>query len=120
MSKFTSLESEGFDVASALKQLAGSEKLYLNVLTKFSAMYGTIHETMQADLGEGNLEKLHRDAHTIKGLAGTMGHEGLRAAAARLEHSAVPERAAECAAALAEFRLLFPRVIAALNTVLNP
>jgi hypothetical protein len=39
MSKFASLASEGFDVAAALQQLAGSEKLYLSVITKFATLY---------------------------------------------------------------------------------
>jgi HPt (histidine-containing phosphotransfer) domain-containing protein len=117
MSKFAALEPEGFDVPAALRQLAGSEKLYLSILTKFRTMYRTLPDAMQADMESGNLEKLRRDAHTVKGLAGTMGHSGLGEAAARLERSAEPASLAECARDLAAFRDVFSRVIGALQNV---
>ena len=119
MSKFASLASEGFDVAAALQQLAGSEKLYLSVITKFAAMYQDLPDTLQADLDKGDLAKVQRDAHTVKGLAGTLGHGALRDAAAQLEHSAADGNAAECAQHLALFREIFVSVLASLQRAVN-
>ena len=119
MSKFTVLTSEGFDVATALQQLAGSEKLYLSVITKFATTYTDLPDAIQADLEKGDLAKIQRDAHTAKGLAGTLGHGALRNAAAELEHSAIEENAAECAQRLAAFREIFTHVHGALQKFVN-
>ena len=119
MSKFAFLASEGFDVAAALQQLAGSEKLYLSVITKFATMYKDLPDALQADLENGDLAKVQRDAHTIKGLAGTLGHGTLRDAAAQLEHSAAEGNAAACAQHLVLFREIFISVLGSLQNVVN-
>ena len=119
MGKFSSLESEGFAVAAALQQLAGSEKLYLSVITKFCNMYDKLPETIQADLQNAAFDKVQRDAHTIKGLAGTIGHAALREQAERLEHAASQADAQACEAALAAFRPIFDAVMTALQAVIN-
>jgi HPt (histidine-containing phosphotransfer) domain-containing protein len=119
MSKFAPLASEGFDIATALQQLAGSEKLYLTIITKFATLYKDLPDTMQTDLEKGDLAKVQRDAHTVKGLAGTLGHSALRDAAAQLEHSAAAENAAECAQCLGAFREIFARVLGSLQNIMN-
>ena len=119
MNTFAPLAAEGFDVATALQQLAGSEKLYLSVLTKFVAMYQDLPDVIRADLEKGDLVKVRRDAHTIKGLAGTLGHGALREAALQLEHSAAAENAAECVQNLAAFRDVFSRVLGSVQNVVN-
>ena len=119
MSKFDPLASEGFDVAIALQQLAGSEKLYLSIITKFATMYKDLPDTIQADLEKGDLAKVQRDAHTVKGLAGTLGHGALRDVAAQLEHSATDGNAAECAQHLAAFRDVFAGVLGSLQNILS-
>ena len=119
MSKFDPLAAEGFDIATALQQLAGSEKLYLSIITKFATMYKDLPDTIQADLEKGDLVKVQRDAHTVKGLAGTLGHAVLREAAAQLERGAVDGNAAECVQLLAPFREHFARVLGSLQNILN-
>jgi HPt (histidine-containing phosphotransfer) domain-containing protein len=119
MSRFAPLASEGFDIATALQQLAGSEKLYLSIITKFVTMYKDFPDTIQADLEKADLAKVQRDAHTVKGLAGTLGHGGLRDIAAQLEHSAVDGDAAACAQHLAAFREIFARAHGSLQNILN-
>ena len=119
MSKFAPLASEGFDVATALQQLAGSEKLYLSVMTKFATMYKDFPDTLQTGLEKGDLTKVQRDAHTVKGLAGTLGHSALRDIAAQLEHSASAGKAAECAQQLVLFREIFMRVLGSLQNIVS-
>ncbi|MDR2695396.1 MAG: Hpt domain-containing protein [Deltaproteobacteria bacterium] len=119
MSKFDPLAAEGFDVATALRQLAGSEKLYLSIITKFSTLYKDLPETIRADLEKGDLVKVQRDAHTVKGLAGTLGHGALREAAAQLEHAATGGDAAECAQRFTPFREIFAQVLGSLQNILN-
>ena len=120
MSRFASLASEGFDVVTALKQLAGSEKLYLSIITKFATMYKDLPDTIQADLEKADLAKVQRDAHTVKGLAGTLGHGALRDVAALLEHSAAEGNAADCTQHLAAFRKIFIQAIGSLQNIMNP
>ena len=119
MSKFASLALEGFDVATALQQLAGSERLYLSIITKFSTIYKDLPNTIQADLEQNDLAKVQRDAHTIKGLAGTLGHSALRDVAAQLEHSSANGNAVECAQHLAAFREIFASVLDSLQKIMN-
>ena len=119
MSKFASLVPEGFDVATALQQLAGSEKLYFSIITKFTTMYKDFPDMIQADLEKGDWAKIQRDAHTIKGLAGTLGHGALRDVAAQLERCAVDGNANECAQHLAVFREIFTRVLASLQSLMS-
>ena len=119
MSRFAPLASEGFDVATALQQLAGSEKLYLSIITKFATMYKDLPDTLQAGLEQADLAKVQRDAHTVKGLAGTLGHGALRDVAAQLEHSAAEGKADECAQRLAAFRAVFARAIGSLQNILS-
>ena len=119
MSKFDHLALEGFDVVTAMQQLAGSEKLYFSVITKFVTMYKDLPDVIQAGLEQGDFAKVQRDAHTVKGLAGTLGHGALRDAAGALEHSAIDGNAAECAQNLAAFREIFARMFASLQNVVN-
>jgi two-component system sensor histidine kinase/response regulator len=119
MSRFAPLAAAGFDVETGLQQLAGNEKLFLSVLTKFATIYKDLPDTIQADLEKGDLVKVQRDAHTIKGLAGTLAHATLREAAARIEHSAGNADAAECTQHLAGFREIFARAIDSMQSVVN-
>ena len=119
MGKFSSLESAGFAVAPALQQLAGSEKLYLSVITKFYDAYETLPDSIRADLQNSDFGKIQRDAHTVKGLAGTIGHSGLREVAEKLEYSASKGDAAACEAALGDFVPVFGAVMAALQAVIT-
>ena len=119
MSKFAPLTAEGFDIGTALQQLAGSEKLYLSVITKFATMYKDLPDTIKTDLEKGDLTKVRRDAHTVKGLAGTLGHGDLRNVAARLENSAVDGNAAECVQHFAAFQETFEHVLTSLQNVVN-
>jgi len=119
MSRFASLASEGFNVATALQQLAGSEKLYLSVITKFVALYKDLSDTVQADLEKGDLAKVMRDAHSIKGLAGTLGHGALRDAAGQLESSAAAGNAEESEQHFAVFREVLAGVLGSLQSVID-
>ena len=77
----------GFDTASALKMLGNNAKLYKSVLKRFYKQYADNSE-LASKLGNlSDLEGLQREAHTIKGLAGTIGHAALQNAAQALELS---------------------------------
>ncbi len=75
------LNLPGFDTASALQRLAGNQKLYRTLLERFYNSYQAFGAEIQSQLADGKLEDAQRGAHTIKGLAGTIGHQGLMDAA---------------------------------------
>lgn len=79
-------ELPGFDIEGALKLLANNKKLYSSVLKRFAAQYsGTMDDIISTINAGTDFEVITREAHTIKGLAGTIGHPVLQAAALALE-----------------------------------
>ena len=82
-------ELPGFDKAAALKLLNNNERLYGIILKKFHGQYAGGYEALADTLLNGDdWATIQREAHTIKGLAGTIGHPGLQQAALALELSA--------------------------------
>lgn len=78
----------GFDTDGALKLLAGNQKLYVNVLKRFHGQYASSYETLANTLLSGqDFAEIQREAHTIKGLSGTIGHPELQEKAMQLEMS---------------------------------
>lgn len=78
----------GFDTAAALRLLADNEKLYVSVLKRFHAQYAGSYEALADTLTSGeDFAAIQREAHSIKGLAGTIGHPELQQAALDLELS---------------------------------
>lgn len=76
----------GFDTAGALNLLANNEKLYANVLKRFHGQYAATYEALTGTLTTSDdWAVIQREAHTIKGLAGTIGHSKLQQAALELE-----------------------------------
>lgn len=109
----------GFDCEAALKLLANNEKLYVNVLKRFHGQYaGAYEELADAMLNGSDWEAVQREAHTIKGLAGTIGHPELQKAAMELELAAKDNAAAGIDAArdrAREFLSVFSTVLCQLG-----
>lgn len=77
----------GLDLCKALKLLGGNRAIFVTILHKFAADYGSSAETLRRFLDDGNLQEAHRLAHTVKGLAGNLGSTDLRHAALALEEA---------------------------------
>ena len=115
----------GFDMAGALQRLGGNQKLYRTLLERFYAGYNKFGQDIQASLAAGNLEEAQRNAHTIKGLAGTIGHAGLAEASLALETACKNAAQAsgglsELEPGLAQFLAQLETVIGALSTIFGP
>ena len=76
---------DGFDMNTALSRLNNNKQLYRTLLTRFVENYGQCEQIIQGCLAVDDFETLQRTAHTIKGLAGSMGHNELAEVAANLE-----------------------------------
>ncbi len=115
----------GLDVRIGLDRLLGKTASYLGLLRRFAASQSAAERAIGEAISSGNSAEARRLAHTLKGLAATIGAQPLREAAARLElalESAQAPDAVESAridTALALHDLLEP-LLAALPAVVLP
>jgi len=78
-------ELRGVNVAESVGRMGGKLSTYYAVLEKFRDNQGGVVAELSESLGVGDREKAERLAHTLKGLAGTLGAEGLFKKASQLE-----------------------------------
>ncbi|MEI7848448.1 MAG: response regulator [Chloroflexota bacterium] len=76
---------DAIDMNAALARLGGNKELYKRLLLMFHAGHEHSGQAIRAALKSNEIELAHRLAHTLKGLAGTMGADELRAATKDLE-----------------------------------
>lgn len=79
------------DVEAGLLHTAGNSDLYTKMLLKFSANYAEVADEIRGLLALPDYDGAQRRAHTLKGVAGTIGARALQQASASLE-SAIRER----------------------------
>ncbi|MBF0471306.1 MAG: PAS domain S-box protein, partial [Gammaproteobacteria bacterium] len=77
----------GLDCHSAVDRLAGNRSLYFRLLQKFIDNHGQTVTEVETALAEGDGERAIRLAHTLKGLAATIGAPTLQEVALRLEEA---------------------------------
>jgi two-component system, sensor histidine kinase and response regulator len=79
--------AKGIDVDAGLAFLGHSTELYARLLNRFVALHEADSQQLQALAGEGDDERLHRLAHTIKGGAATLGLQAIAQSALNLEQA---------------------------------
>ncbi len=77
----------GLDQSAGLRNALGRPAFYAEVLQRFAAHHADSAQRMAQALAEARLDILLREAHTLRGLAGTIGATALQDAAARLEEA---------------------------------
>ena len=100
---------EGLDVAAALHRLAGNTTTYLSLLRRFVVRHGKADDEIRRALEGDDWATAERLAHTMKGIAGTLGAIALQTIAGGLElairqrqqRSLVDQHLAQFAATLA-------------------
>ena len=70
-------ELDGINVEDALPRMAGNENVFRKVLKTFYDKYQTFGKELIEKLDEGDRTTAERLAHTLKGVAGTIGAEVL-------------------------------------------
>ncbi|QHI72439.1 ATP-binding protein [Aminipila terrae] len=90
-------------LSEAAKNLGCSEKQYIKHLTKFKTSYAHVDNDIQELLLDKNFTEAHRIAHSVKGLAGTLGLIPLQQVAAELE-AALKEESEKATTLLPIFR----------------
>ncbi len=81
------LHLPGFDTEAALARLGNNERLYLKLLKQFSDYYADMANDFQKALDSGDSISAQRVAHTLKGLAASIGATTLAVEATALEAS---------------------------------
>jgi two-component system sensor histidine kinase/response regulator len=80
-------EVDGLDTKDGLARVAGKRALYLKLLRSFAAQQSEVPRQIADALAAGDRVLAERLAHTLKGLAGTLGARGIQAAAAVVERA---------------------------------
>jgi len=76
---------DGLDHADGLRRVGGNNKLYAKLLRQFSGQQAGAVEQIRAALATNDTESATRVAHTLKGVAGSLGAGPVQAAAAYVE-----------------------------------
>jgi len=109
------MDIEGLDVRAGLRRLLGKTSTYVSLLQQFVKKHKTAADEIGSAL-DGDWADAERLAHTVKGVAGTLGARVLQDAATELERT-IRERQTR---ALVEQRLKeFARELAALISQLE-
>ena len=77
----------GLDVTAALARINGDKELYLWIVRSFVEEQWDAAQKTEEALAAGDGELAVRSIHTVKGIAGTMGAEGLQQLALILENA---------------------------------
>ncbi|MBF0423317.1 MAG: response regulator, partial [Magnetococcales bacterium] len=77
----------GIDVEAALSRVAGNASLYVDLLRQFASGQRNAADAIAIALQDGSKDLAERLVHTTKGVAGNIGAEAVRQAAAALEHA---------------------------------
>jgi CheY-like chemotaxis protein len=88
------------DITQALARLGGNQSLFQRLLGIFELEHAGTVELISAALQDKDMELAHRLAHTLKGVAATIGARQLNGAARNMEQAIKQEQAAQYAAAL--------------------
>ena len=80
-----------FSREESIRNLGGMVWLYEKHLLKFKTLYANSAEEIRSDLQTGRIEDARLLAHSVKGLAGTLGLDSLYIASSYLERSIINE-----------------------------
>lgn len=97
--------------ATAIHNLGGMDSIYYKHVAKFKANYPQTPSQIASLLESGEHDEAKRHAHSVKGLAGTLGMLTLQKAAASLEKRISEGDKKRFPSALEEFRLALDEVI---------
>tara|TARA_R110001599_G_scaffold177127_4_gene369285 strand:- start:12293 stop:18568 length:6276 start_codon:yes stop_codon:yes gene_type:complete len=110
------------DAAAGLERLQGNTALYLRILHGFATDQAQFVDAFHTAVQRGHWHQAQRSAHSLKGLAATVGASGLSQAAAALEQACRPDEpdAAEVDALLQDVAQLLLPLLAALEQIPSP
>jgi signal transduction histidine kinase/CheY-like chemotaxis protein len=105
----------GLDISEGLRNSGNNPKLYLKMLTMFATDYADFANTLSYYIVGAHWETAARLAHTLKGLAGTVGARDLVSPAIQLEKACKSHQAEAAVAAQVVLLPLLKPLVAALQ-----
>ena len=108
----------GLDIEAGMRRAGGNAGLYRKLLARFVDDFRDTPAALQAQLAGNDHEGAERLAHTLKGLAGTLGAAELQQHAATLEAATKERRNGDALAALKTTTSVLVPLLAALSTAL--
>ncbi len=105
---------DGVDTAAGLRSVAGNVRLYLSLLRDFHRDYGRFLSGLEAKLTAKDYQAVQTAAHTIKGIAGTIGAVDLYRAAMAVESNFKKGRNDKAVEHFSEFARTFAQLISGL------
>ena len=75
MERIEQLTQHGINYTEAMDRFGGNEALFVRLATKF--LNDTHFSALEAALAEGDAEEAHRQAHSLKGVAGNLSFDEL-------------------------------------------
>jgi HPt (histidine-containing phosphotransfer) domain-containing protein len=111
------LELASINVVDALARLDNNQKLYMRLLWMFNQSHAQAGEQIRLALENADVDLARRLAHTLKGVAGTIGADELRAAARDLENAIVEGHTSRVESSLAEMEQKLAPVMASIATL---
>ena len=110
----------GLDTQAALARLGGAENLYRDLLRRFAQAHGDGIDDWRPALEAGDWDTLRRAAHTLQGLARTIGAAGLARQALAFEEAAAARDAATARGLHGPLALELADVVAHIDAALDP
>ncbi|MDO9315933.1 MAG: response regulator [Burkholderiaceae bacterium] len=108
------------DVRRALSHVDGSNALLMRTLQGFTSTYGAGVADWREWLVTGCWDQLHLAAHTLQGLAGTIGALPLRELALKFEEQSVARDARAAEATLPELEAMLGELVSELDIAMEP
>ena len=108
---------DGIDLVDGLKRVAGNRPLYRNLLLKFRQSQADAAQEIRQALAAGDRQRAERIAHTIKGIAGSIGAKELQAAAAAVEQRVRDANPAHTQTDLSAFETALRRVVVSIGNL---
>jgi PAS domain S-box-containing protein len=108
---------DGIDLVDGLKRVAGNHHLYRNLLLKFRQSQADAAQEIRQALAAGDRQRAERIAHTIKGIAGSIGAKELQAAAAAVEQRVRDANPAHTQTDLSAFETALRRVVVSIGNL---
>jgi len=103
-----------YDYAGSLRRMGNDRQLFQEMIELLKADAPPLLQAIQAAHQEGDCSRLHRAAHTLKGLASNFGAGRAVAGAAEVERLAKANHSSGLPAAMAELEESLDELIAAL------
>ena len=111
------LAVEGLDTEDGLRRVGGNRKLYREILVKFIRDFRDSKEEIGKLVAEGDVETAERLAHTVKGVAGSIGAGELQTAATELDDELKAEDTGMAEKLLSPFGEKLDALVSALGEV---